>query len=68
MSSLFYRVLLDVRHHNVGARFRKCSRDPKADARGGTGYNGGLAGNVHVRSDLLFRLIDLFHKRQAFHR
>ena len=58
---LFDRVFLDISHDDVGARFRKCGRDSKADARSGTGHNGGLAGDVHEEGSLLFRLFDLFH-------
>jgi len=60
MRSLLYRVFLDVSHDDAGARFRKC-RDSRADARSSTGHNGGLASDVHVRANLLFWLINLFH-------
>jgi hypothetical protein len=50
VGGLLGRVLLDVGHGNVGAGFRECGRDTKADAGSGTGDDGGSAGDVHSAS------------------
>ena len=44
------------------------SGNTEANAGSGTGDDGSLAGDVHLRGPFLFRRIDLFHQRQAFHR
>ena len=68
MRGLLDRVFLDVGHHHVGAGLRERGRDAEADAGSGAGDDGGLAGDVHLCGTFLFRRIDLFHQRQAFHR
>ena len=68
VSSLLDRVFLNVGHDDVGAGLREGGRDSEANARSGAGHDGGFAGDVHAGDTPLFRLLDLLHQRQAFHR
>jgi hypothetical protein len=49
MRRLLDCVFLDVGHHHVGAALRERRGDAETNAGSGTGHDGGLAGDVHVR-------------------
>src|SRR6185437_2053222 len=47
VGGLLHHIFLDVRHDHVGAGLRERGGDAEADAGGGAGDYGGLAGDVH---------------------